>query len=109
MSMQATKIAHATDPEILARMGQRLRAWRIERELTIQELAARASLTPLTVLKAERGENFTFRTFLRILRVLGALDQLDLLLPPPPPSPLGLLDRKPAPALRQRVRRTLRG
>ena len=104
--MATIKAAQATDPEILTLVGQRLRAWRIQRELTIQELAARASLTPLTVLKAERGENFTFRTFLRILRVLGALDQVDLILPPPPPSPLGLLDRKPASFPRRRVRRT---
>ena len=56
-----------SDPEALAEIGSRLRQYRVNQELTADELARRAGVTPLTLLKAERGENFTLRTLLRIL------------------------------------------
>jgi transcriptional regulator with XRE-family HTH domain len=93
-----------TDPELQLELGNRLRAHRIQQELTVEELAAQAGVTPLTVLKAERGSNVTLRTLLRILRALGMIDQVAAWIPEPPPSPLALLEAKRA-RPRQRVRK----
>ena len=92
------------DPQLLAQLGGRLRAYRAQQGLTLKELAARAGVTPLTLLKAERGENFTMRTLLRVLRALGRLDLVEGFLPPPLESPLLLLDKKEGP-LARRVRK----
>src|SRR6478736_9043675 len=94
----------SSDPELQLQLGQRLRAHRIQQELTVEALAGQAGVTALTVLKAERGENITLRTLLRILRALGMADQITALVPAPAPSPLALLEEKSAPS-RQRVRK----
>jgi len=96
--------APISDPELVATLGHRLRAHRIQQELTVEELAAQAGVTPLTVLKAERGSNVTLRTLLRILRALGMIDQVATWIPEPPPSPLALLEKK-RDRPRQRVRK----
>jgi len=93
-----------SDPELLLDLGRRLRAHRIQQELTVEEVAGLAGVTPLTVLKAERGSNVTLRTLLRILRALGMIDQVATWIPEPPASPLALLDATRA-RPRQRVRK----
>jgi len=81
-----------SDPALLQELGRRLRAHRIQQELTVEELAAQAGVTPLTVLKAERGSNVTLRTLFRILRALGMIDQVATWIPEPLPSPMALLE-----------------
>ena len=93
-----------SDPQLLAELGTRIRAYRAQQGLTIKDLALRAGVTPLTLQKAERGENFTMRTFLRVLRALGRIDLVEGFLPPPLESPLRLLDQKRGP-LFTRVRK----
>ncbi|MGB7213410.1 MAG: helix-turn-helix domain-containing protein [Gemmatimonadales bacterium] len=100
--------ATPADPQLLAQLGGRLRAYRAQQGLTLKELAARAGVAPLTLQKAERGENFTMRTLLRVLRALGRLDLVDGFLPPPLQSPLRLLDQKTGP-LARRVRKKPNG
>jgi transcriptional regulator with XRE-family HTH domain len=88
----AMRVTHAmTGPEVLAELGQRLRAYRLQQNLPIKELAKQAGITPLTLQKAERGHNFTLDTLVRVLRALGRLEQLDAMLPEPSLSPLALL------------------
>lgn len=96
--------ATLSDPQLLAQLGERLRAYRVQQGLTLKELALRAGITPLTLLKAERGENFTMRTLLRVLRALERIDLVEGFLPPPLESPLRLLDQKEGP-LARRVRK----
>lgn len=94
-----------SDPEILAELGRRLRAYRLQRNLPIRALAGRAGLTALTLQNAERGRNVTLATLLRVLRALDRTEQLDALLPEPVLSPLALLDaRRRPPRRRARVR-----
>ena len=83
----------STDSEILRELGARLRAYRIQQELTVEELAARAGLSALTLLKAEQGGNPTLRTLLRVLRALGRIDLAESMLPAPPASPLAHIAR----------------
>lgn len=93
-----------SDPELQTTLGRRLRSHRIQQELTVEELAAQAGVTPLTVLKAELGSNVTLRTLLRIVRALGMIDLVEGWIPEPPPSPLALLETKRE-RPRQRVRK----
>jgi transcriptional regulator with XRE-family HTH domain len=93
-----------SDPDILAELGRRLRAYRRADRLTIAALAKRAGVSALTLQKAERGANFTMATLVRVLRALGRVEQLDALLPPLTLSPLALLE-----ARRPRRRGTSRG
>jgi transcriptional regulator with XRE-family HTH domain len=80
-----------TDPEILTELGARVRAYRLQQNLPIKGLAERAGVTPLTLQKLERGNNFRMDTLVRVLRALGRLEQLDAFLPEPSISPLALL------------------
>jgi transcriptional regulator with XRE-family HTH domain len=98
----------STDPDILAELGSRVRAYRLQQNIPIKDLAQRAGITPLTLQKLERGSNFTMETLVRLLRALGRLEQLDAFLPEPAISPLALLaqqqQRRP-PRQRARPRR----
>ena len=96
MSDQATPIRRAlADSRIQEIMGARLRAWREGAGLSLEQLGARAGLSPLTLHKAEHGGNFTMRTLIRILRALGRVEQLDAFLPPVATSPLDLVSKEP--------------
>lgn len=82
------------DPDLLAVLGGRLRAYRESAGMSLEALADRAGLAFVTLQKAETGGNFTMRTLLRVLRALGRLEQLDGFLPPVTTSPLSLLERQ---------------
>lgn len=97
-----------TDPEILAELGRRLRAYRLQQDLPTKELAKQAAITPLTLQKVERGHNFTMDTLVRVLRALGRLEQLDATLPEPSLSPLALLAQQRR-SPRRRARRRAHG
>lgn len=99
----AAVAAGNTDAEVLAELGARLRAYRAQQGFTVEQLAERAGVSTLTLLKAEQGGNPTLRTLLRVLRALGRMDLADNLLPSPPASPLAQLARS-APATPKRVR-----
>jgi transcriptional regulator with XRE-family HTH domain len=82
--MTAKAYKPPTDAELLASIGERLRAFRKAHELTQDEAAARAGLARSTVSEAENGENPTLHTVVRLLRVYDGLDALEGLTAPPP-------------------------
>ncbi len=94
-----------TDLELLAELGRRLRAARLQANLGAAAVAARAGLNRNTVVNAERGANPRLRTVVAILRVPGRLDALDAFLPPPAVSPLQLVARAGRPRQRAGRRR----
>lgn len=96
-----------TDHEIVEEVGKRLRAYRLQQNLTVQEVSARAGINRNTVINTEAGANPTLKTVVKILRVLERLDGLDAFLPAPGLSPLQLmkLTKKP----RQRARKSSHG
>ena len=96
-----------TDSEIARELGARLRAYRLQQNMAVAEVAARAGVHRNTVLKAEAGANPRIETVIAILRALGRIDALDAFLPPPQVSPLALV--KTAGKPRQRARRSARG
>ena len=90
-----TTIAHEmTEAEILSELGRRLRSYRLQQNLIVAEVAARAGVNPNTVLHAEGGRNSRLTTIVRLLRVYGRIEALDAFLPPPQISPLQLVRQK---------------
>lgn len=94
-----------TDTELLASLGNRLRALRKARGLTQQEAADRAGLARSTVHEAERGDNATLLTLIRLLRVYGRLAALEDFIPEPEVSPMQRLRAAKRQAERKRQRR----
>ncbi len=83
----------ATTPEILAEIGSRLQRYRLQQNRTLEDVAAAAGVTRLTVLRAESGANPTLATLIRILRALDRLDAFEAFLPVPLVSPIEVAAR----------------
>ena len=81
----------ATDPEIMKRLGERLRALRRSRSLSMVEVAERTGLSRKTVARAEAGDNPTLATLLQLLRTYGRLEALESFIPETEVSPMELL------------------
>lgn len=96
-----------TDIEILQKLGSRLKASRLQRNLSRDELARLAGLNRNTIANAEAGEDPRLSTLVKILRVLGRLETIDAFLPPPGVSPLQLMRTQGKP--RQRARKPRHG
>lgn len=94
--MALSSYTTATDREILAELGRRLRALREGQELTAIEAAARTGLSRRTVWRAEQGDNPTLLTLLRLLRLYGRLEALDGVLRQAEISPMALLSKAKA-------------
>ena len=91
-----------TTEEVLHEIGSRLRAYRLQQNVTQAELAEVAGVGHATLKRAESGENVRLETMVRILRALGRLEALDSFLPPPLVSPIQLAEQ------RERARRRAR-
>ena len=66
----------ATAEEVLRELGQRLRAQRMARLITQQELAARAGVALGAVKKLETSGASTLNTFVRVIQALSLTDEL---------------------------------
>jgi transcriptional regulator with XRE-family HTH domain len=95
-----------SDETVLAGLGERLRAERLRRNLTQQQLANEAGVGRMTVQRIEEGESGSLTSLVRILRALGELEGIERLLPPPGPSPLEEVGRQGQ--RRRRARTTAR-
>jgi len=69
------------DKAIARELGGRLRALRLQRNVTQKELAEATALS-LNTIKALEGGRGKLATLIAVLRELGALEQLDSLIPP---------------------------
>ena len=80
-----------SDMAILKRLGARLKAYRIAREMKQQELAAESGVGVSTIAKIENGQSVTLSLLISVMRTLGLLENLDLLVPEQKSSPMDLL------------------
>lgn len=65
--------------KILVELGERLRLARLRRRLSAEVVAKRASISRVTLSKAESGSPaVTMGTYLRVLDVLNLMDDLSL-------------------------------
>lgn len=55
-------------------VGEDVRAWRLLRQLTLEQVADRAGVSAATVRRLEHGEGASFENVLRVARALGVLD-----------------------------------
>lgn len=72
---------HLTGAEILGTIGQRLRQRRLERNLSVDELAAHAGLNRKTILALEAGEDIRLSSLVKILRSMNMLGLLESAIP----------------------------
>ncbi len=93
-----------SDDAILAELGARLAARRIDMTLTQAALAREAGVSKRTVERVENGASTQMSSIIRIFRALKLLDVLEQLIPPRRLRPMDLLQR--AGKERQRVSRT---
>jgi putative transcriptional regulator len=100
-----TITAETTDAEILRELGERLRSYRLQQNLSVADVAARAGVNPNTVTNAEGGKNSRLTTIVRLLRVYGRIEAVNAFLPPPQVSPLQLARRKGRARQRARTRK----
>jgi putative transcriptional regulator len=90
-----------TDDATLAELGSRLARWRLDRNMSQQQLADEAGVARITVARVEGGQSVTLTALVRILRALELLENMEALVPQPLPSPIEQLER--ASARRQRA------
>jgi transcriptional regulator with XRE-family HTH domain len=79
-----------TDKEILQEIGQRLSAYRLQKNLSQEEIATATGLNQKTISHAEAGKDPRLSTVVKILRALERLESLEAFLPKPGISPLML-------------------
>jgi len=83
-----------TDEAILAEMGSRIAARRVDLQLTQAAVAEQAGIAKRTLERMEAGHSSQMSSMVRVLRVLDALSGLDNLVPEAGPRPMDLLKRK---------------
>ena len=83
-----------TDDAVLAELGARIAARRVELQLTQAAVAEQAGIAKRTLERMEAGLTSQLATLVRVLRVLDAASELDSLIPAPGPRPMDLLKRK---------------
>ena len=66
---------------MLAELGQRVAAWRLDRGLTQEQLAFRVGLGRATLQRLESGASVQLTSLVKLLRALGTLDGLDAVVP----------------------------
>jgi len=92
-----------TDKEILQEMGGRIRTYRLQRNLSQDELARQAGVNRTTVRDIEGGKDSQLSTLVKLMRALGRLEDLNAFLPIASVSPIQLMKLQGKP--RQRARR----
>ncbi|GEM_PF-4650893 len=95
-----------SDGAITQILGQRLRALRLRKNMTIETVAQHAAISKNTISALEAGRG-KLETLIAVLRELDALSLLDNFLPEPAASPMAAIARH-TPA-RQRARPALQG
>ncbi|MGE5280703.1 MAG: helix-turn-helix domain-containing protein [Chloroflexota bacterium] len=82
------------DAAVLEELGDRLRRARLGRNVTQEQLAEEAGITPPTLNKLEHGKPVQLLTLVRVLRALDMLNGLDAAIPMPGPRPVDQLRQR---------------
>lgn len=77
-----------SDPAILKELGQKLKAFRLQKNITQEEMAKKIGINRVTVGEIEKGRPSSLLTFIQILRVLDKLDLLNSMMVVPIVSPI---------------------
>jgi len=101
MILPIMDLSAKTADELQRELGQRLRANRISRSLSQNDLAKKAGVSLKTLRNLELGEGSSVDTLVRTLKALDATQAIELIAPAPTVSPIAMLKNARA---RQRVR-----
>ena len=71
----------SSNEEILAEIGTRLRAIRLDENLLQTELADKTGISERTVGNLESGKDVSLSTLISVMRVLGIVQKFDLAIP----------------------------
>ncbi len=83
-----------SDRTVLKEIGRRLKNFRLNKNISQQDLAERAGLNRTTVGDIERGAPFSMLAFVQMLRALNILDGVGTFLPESGISPLQMAKMK---------------
>lgn len=83
-----------TDDAVLAEIGERIAACRVDMQLTQAAVAEQAGIAKRTLERMEAGHSSQLASLIRVLRVLEALPGLNSLVPETGQRPMDLLQRK---------------
>lgn len=78
----------ATSDQIEAALCRRLESIRLSRNITQQQLAEEAGVSPRTIGRLEKGQGVSLDTFIRVLTALRIQHNLQSLLPDPTVRPI---------------------
>jgi transcriptional regulator with XRE-family HTH domain len=82
-----------------------MRSYRLQQNLSVADVAARAGVNPNTIANVEAGKNSRLKTIVSLLRVYGRIEAMNAFLPRPQVSPLQLVKDRGRPRLRASKRR----
>jgi DNA-binding XRE family transcriptional regulator len=72
---------HLTNDEVLLEVGARLRARRLDRNISVDAVAEAAGINRKTILEIENGGDVRLSSLIKLLRHLNMLGVLDAVLP----------------------------
>ena len=82
------EIKWMTDSAILNRIGEHIRDWRLEMNLSQVHLANKTQLSIATIYQIESGKGTSLQNLIKVLRILDRLDALSMFLQEKEISPL---------------------
>lgn len=94
MSQKQLEYRLANVDQIIADLGNRIAQVRLARNISQDDLAAKAGITRRTLSRLETGQGATLDTLVRVLLGLGLESHLEVMLPNPELQPVQRLARK---------------
>lgn len=94
-------MAHRTIDQIEALIGEKLRAYRLDKNLPQQAVASKAGISRGVLQRMERGQGTSLGAFIGVLKALQLEDWFETLAPIAAINPLLMVEDQP----RQRARR----
>jgi transcriptional regulator with XRE-family HTH domain len=93
---------HRTIEQIEALIGEKLRTYRLDQNLTQDIVASKAGISRGSLVRLENGQNSSLTTFIAAVKALQLEDWFESLAPISAINPLLLVENQP----RQRARKT---
>lgn len=94
-------MSHRTIDQVQALIGERIRAYRLDRNLPQEVVASKAGISRGALVNLESGKNSSLRAFVGVLKALQLEDWFETLAPVPAINPLLMVQAQP----RRRARR----
>lgn len=86
---------HLSDQRVLEVIGERFKATRLNRDLSVTHLAHLTGLTSKTISNLEKGKKSVgLLNVIAVLRALDILDELDGFIPEPPPRAAAVIKQE---------------